>query len=82
MRNCIFCKTKYISTHIFVFKSHHLNLDYPVAALNLNAFLHKTETAVQGTLTGIFLPHEGKVQVNLNLFMTFQPLVLEAFLSC
>lgn len=53
-------------------------IEYLVSALNLNAFLQKTETAIQGTLTGVFSP-EDKVQVHSNLLRIFQALVLEAF---
>lgn len=49
-----------------------------MSALNLNAFLHKIETAIQGTLTGVSTP-EDKVQVHSNLLRIFQALVLEAF---
>lgn len=43
-------------------KSHNLplkvkaELEYLASALSLNAFLQKTETAIQGTLTGVFSP--------------------------
>lgn len=54
-------------------------IEYLEYALNLNAFLQKTETAFQGTLTGVFFPPEDKVQVHSNLLRIFQALVLEAF---
>lgn len=47
-----------------LFKSHYLPLkvkvhtEFLVSALILNAFLQKTETAIQGTLTGVYPPEE------------------------
>lgn len=55
-----------------------VHIEYLVSALILNAFLQKTETAIQGTLTGVFSP-EDKIQVHSNLLRIFLALVLEAF---
>lgn len=49
------------------------------SASNLNAFLHKIETAIQGTLTGVFFPPEDEVQVHLNLIRILHMFVLEVF---
>lgn len=59
------------STHSLI-KSNTLPLkvnaytEYLMSALNLNAFLNKIETDIQGTLTGVPSP-EDKVQVHSNL---------------
>lgn len=68
-----------------VFKLHNVPINvkayiYRIFSIcfNLNAFPQKTETAIQGTLTGVFSP-EDEVQVHSNLLKIFQALVLEAF---
>ena len=66
------------SNHIIYHLKVKAYIEYLVSAWNLNAFLHKTETAIQGTLTGVFSP-EDKIQVHSNLLRIFQALVLEAF---
>lgn len=72
----MFC---YINPHSLL-KSSNLPLkvkayvEYLVSSLNLNAFLQKIETAIQGTPAGVFVPPEDKVQVHSNLLRIFQAL--------